>query len=456
MISAASFAAEEPLWPFSDLDAALAQARAARTPVFAYWSTGWCPPCAEMRATVFRTPEFRARSEGILLLHIDGDAPLAQTAGDRLGTTVYPTMQLLDGNGDEWLRFPGGLPAGVFCEVLDAALRKRAPISTLAARLLDGATLDADDFRLLAFHYWPQDSRTCAGSARLALLEKLDALVPCVLEREAARIFVWRLLETAARHAASPGSIDAQTRESLRTRLLGLLHSAQATYATLYYLIVGLAPVLDLLAPPDQPSRQFVLQGLHAGLDRILADTGLSATERLITLSTHADLARRLAASGELDALTRERVRTTVERVDAQTTWSIERQSVMNMAGHLLKQCDFRSEAEALFRRAVQESAEPTYFMPYLAEMCMEDNRADEALTWWRRAYEQTHGKNSRFALGVRYIATLIRHFPQEAAQIEALTARVLGELGDDPDLTRARNGNALRQLGHALKSWRR
>ena len=456
MALAASLSVAEPNWQFSDLDAALVHARATGMPVFAYWSTGWCPPCAEMRATVFRTPEFRACSDRLILLGVDGDAPLAQTMGDRLGTTVYPTMLLLGSDGTEWLRFPGGLPAGVFCKVLDLALEKRTPVSAIAARLLEGQPLAADDFRLLAFHYWPQDQRTHWGGARLALLEKLDAQVPKQLEREATRIFVWRLLETASRHAADPAVISNATREHLHERLIVLLGSTQATYTSLYYLIVGTQPVLDLLSPRDGSSKRHLIDTLRAGLDRILGSTDLSATERLITLSTHADFTCRNSESGELDAPTRERVRATVERVDAQTTWVVERQSVMNMAGHLLKQCGFRREAEALFRKATEEAIGPTYFMPYLAEMCIEENRTDEALTWWRRAFEETQGKNTRFALGVRYISALTRHFPNRTAEIEALTARVIGELGNDPDLTRARNGNALRQLGNALKSWRR
>ncbi|MBN8886482.1 MAG: thioredoxin family protein [Rudaea sp.] len=452
----ASVITAEAHWPFSDLDAALAEARARDKPVFAYWSTEWCPPCGEMRATVFRTAEFQARLGSVVALAIDGDAPLAQSAGDRLGTTVYPTMLLLGNDGEEWLRFPGGLRAATFCKVLDLAVEKRTPISVLASRLLGGEALDAGDFRLLAFHYWPQDGRTAAGDRRLGLLERLDERLPPQLEVEAARVFLWRLLETAAHHATDPASVAAPLRTHLHERLLSLLRSSQASYATLYYLIVGTGPVLGLLAPDSGAARHKLLDALIAALERVLDDTDLSATERLIALSTHADLTRKLVAPDELDARLRERVRATVERAEAQTSWPPERQSVMNMAGHLLKQCGFRGEAEALFRKATREAVGPTYFMPYLAEICIEDGRADEALDWWLRAYEETRGKNSRFALGVRYLAALIRHFPERTAQIEALATRLLGELGDDPDLTRGRNGNSLRQLALALKSRRR
>jgi protein disulfide-isomerase len=41
-------------WPFDDMDSALARSREIDAPIFLYWGTKWCPPCAEMQTTVLQ------------------------------------------------------------------------------------------------------------------------------------------------------------------------------------------------------------------------------------------------------------------------------------------------------------------------------------------------------------------------------------------------------------------
>ncbi|MDH5177988.1 MAG: thioredoxin family protein, partial [Gammaproteobacteria bacterium] len=40
-------------WFKGDVDAAFAAAKAANKPVFLYWSAEWCPPCAQIKTTIF-------------------------------------------------------------------------------------------------------------------------------------------------------------------------------------------------------------------------------------------------------------------------------------------------------------------------------------------------------------------------------------------------------------------
>ena len=58
-----------------------AQAKAANKPVFLYWGAVWCPPCNQIKATVFNRQDFIERSKLLVPVYLDGDTPGAQKLG---------------------------------------------------------------------------------------------------------------------------------------------------------------------------------------------------------------------------------------------------------------------------------------------------------------------------------------------------------------------------------------
>jgi hypothetical protein len=435
---------------FDDLDSALARSRDIGAPVLFYWGTKWCPPCAEMQATVLQRPSFRSRSANLVELYVDGDALGAQACGERLDTEVYPTLLVLDGEQREWIRLPCGVTEDTFCVLIDAALRRRSPMTALADALDGpGRDLSDDDLALLAYHYWPQDRRVRPGAERLPFLDRLDAAATSAAPEVAARVLCWQLVERTGRPILET---SISLRRRLYDRFLELLYSPQATYSTLYYLLVSLEPVIAFVCENDGTRRE--LTGVIGGvLERLIDDGTLSWTERLIAQSASIALRTAPETAGDPAPLL-ERTRAMVASADAATVSVTERQSVMNMAGHLLRQSGLREESIRLFRAEIERSPWPTYFMPYVAEMYMEQNDRDEAFRWWQRSYDETPGKTSRFELGVRCVAALVRHAPQERAPIERMIARLFSDRGDDADMARGRVRKSLGLLARTLKGW--
>jgi thiol:disulfide interchange protein len=72
-------------WFDGDVDAAFAAAKAANKPVFLYWGAEWCPPCAQIKTTIFAKREFQDRSRLFVPVYLDGDTPSAQKHGERFG-----------------------------------------------------------------------------------------------------------------------------------------------------------------------------------------------------------------------------------------------------------------------------------------------------------------------------------------------------------------------------------
>ena len=106
----------------TDVDSIFAQAQAAHKPVFLYWGAVWCPPCNQVKSTVFNRPDFIARSQGFVPVYVDGDAPGAQKLGARFNVRGYPTMILFQPDGSELTRLPGEVDAAQYLQVLNWGL----------------------------------------------------------------------------------------------------------------------------------------------------------------------------------------------------------------------------------------------------------------------------------------------------------------------------------------------
>ncbi len=121
-------------WVEGDVTAAFARAAAEGKPVFLYWGAAWCPPCHELKATVFSRPEFIEKMKLFVPVYIDGDAPGAQKWGDEFRVTGYPSVVVLRADRTELARINGGMDLSQYAEVLDLVLGDVRPVAEIWTR----------------------------------------------------------------------------------------------------------------------------------------------------------------------------------------------------------------------------------------------------------------------------------------------------------------------------------
>src|SRR5205814_4122338 len=88
----------------AEVDRAFALAKQSGKQVFLYWGAVWCPPCNQVKATLFSRPDFVERSRAFIPVYVDGDKPGAQKVASRFKVSGYPTMILFKPDGAEVTR----------------------------------------------------------------------------------------------------------------------------------------------------------------------------------------------------------------------------------------------------------------------------------------------------------------------------------------------------------------
>ena len=127
-------------------------------PLLLYWGAKWCPPCNQLKATLFNRQDFIERSRAFVPVYVDGDLPGAQKLGARFKVRGYPTLILFKPEGAEITRLPGEVDAPQVMQVLQLGLAGGRPVRAVLADARRPASRSTpNEWRLLAYYSWDTD-----------------------------------------------------------------------------------------------------------------------------------------------------------------------------------------------------------------------------------------------------------------------------------------------------------
>ncbi len=431
------------VWYDGTIESAFDLAAAEEKPIFLYWGAVWCPPCQEIKSTVFKSQEFINLTRLFVPVYLDGDTERAQSWGDKFGVMGYPTMIVFNPEGEELTRLPGNIDISQYNTVLDLSLNQMKPISGIVQTAIDdAATLTDADFRQLAYYSWFQDVSALPEDAdRQALFASLAEHSP---EGElSTRFFMLYLLAKL--------DVEGSVLTTSETdQLQSILSSDELTLAAWDTLAYWTEEVLAIV--PESRRDELAEQWWQQTFDLRFAEN-LSKAEKLGGWFPRLYL---LTKDGEaLPDDVKDQIRAEIAAVDKATPDSFERQSVVNQMGHVYRQADMIEDAKVMLTKELEKSASPYYFMSSLGAIAEREERFADALAWRQKAYETAQGEATRFQWGTDYVRALVRMSPEAEGQINQQAISLLGEFDNQSQLLAGRNFRRLQRLSAELADWR-
>lgn len=441
----------------AEADAVFAEARTQGKPVFVYWGAEWCPPCSQVKATVFVRPEFIEKSRGFLAVYLDGDLPGAQKLGERFKVRGYPTMILFRPDGSELTRLPGEVDAQKYLQVLTLGLGAARPVKDVFAQARSApAQLSAEDWRLLAYYSWDTDEQQLLPKAQLAAtLQRLAQACPPDQAEAGTRLMLKALVAQAGAEPAPKRLPPAAARE----RVLAVLADDLLARENLDLVSNYARDLTAALTAPRTPEREELIATWAATLDRLTADTRLSQGDRLSALISRIDLAKLelgIAAKqpAPLSTVLKEHVQREAARMDREVTSDNERNAVITGAAYALAQAGLLDDSDRLLQAELSRSHSPYYAMLSLAANAKRRNDKPGALDWYERAYRESRGPATRVQWGVTYVTALLELSPEDGARIDRAAGSVLAELQGQQHGFYERNTASLERMSTKLLAW--
>jgi thiol-disulfide isomerase/thioredoxin/tetratricopeptide (TPR) repeat protein len=444
----------QPVANDADIERAFAQARADNKPVLLYWGAKWCPPCNQLKATLFNRHDFIERSKSLVAVEIDGDLPGAQKLGARFKVSGYPTMVLMRTDGAEITRLPGEADAPQVLQLLQLGLAGGRPTKAVLADARAGKPLAAAEWRMLGFYSWATDESTLLPAAeRPGVLASLSAACPASEADSATRLMLKALAE-------SDDGKGVKGDPALRQRVRGWLADPAVARAQMDVLTNFAPEITKALAPAAGADRKTLVTDFDRALQRLQADTTLSRADRLTALNARIDLARIDAPKNErhpkiAPALLKQ-ARESSAQADREITDGYERQAVITAAAYVLGQAGLWSDSDALLKSNLSKSHSPYYLMSQLGGNARKLGRNDEALRWYEQAFERSEGPATRLQWGAQYVTALVELAPADGARLERAVARLIEDAALDQAAFDGRSARSLSRVGRQLAQWNR
>lgn len=450
-------------WFEGTVPEAFALAASQNKPVFLYWSAVWCPPCQELKATIFKRRDVLDRLSLFVPVYLDGDSAGAQSWGEHFHVAGYPTVVVLRGDQTEIERVNGGMDLTRYAQVLDLALEeahaKDDVLRTLnLAATASSAALNLHDCRQLAYNAWEEEESWNKSDDLTRLSQRLsDAARRCPAS---AKLEITRLQLVAVEAAAKANAALVAAGKAATADLLdGLPVVAGIVSNPAQALDVG--DVLEAMpgtyfvaAKRADPAGFAKLQARwNAVYDQLASDARYSAADHLYALYSKLSAAKAVDPNGHvptaLAAATRKRINAELAREHE----PYARASLVNAALNILALLDDDARAAEILQQEIQTAANPFYYMPDLADIEEKRGHTVSALKLYTDSFVTAKGPATRFQWGVNYVRALVRLTPQDDKTIVEAATAVLTELNAAGGI-HGRNRRSVERLDNSLRDW--
>ncbi len=417
----------EAPWRQGDMDKVLAEAEREHQPILVYWGAVWCPPCNELKAEVFSHPKFNDLIKPLIAVYLDGDQSNAQTWGETLKISGYPTVLLLGPKGEEWMRLTASTDFQEFQASLSTAIAAAGPATEALAHVESGNATE-NDWKLLAHNQWSAASALkmtpeVALKKHAALIKgipsklkveqallaaaALSAVTSAIQALEAVPVAGQAAVAAVPIKTKSEGLEDEKLRAALEAVradvprwLTIILADQESVRSASNFIIWEGADLVSWLEPVNNNSRQTLESRILSSMSDFSKDKTTSTLNRLLSINPKIKFAVSKmtpdSKPSSLPAVLIKEVRGAVALADHDANSRYDRHAVVSEAADFLIQVGDFAGARSLLVRELKKTNTPWYYQGSLANLEQNAGRISEALKWSSAARVSAKGRATR------------------------------------------------------------
>lgn len=441
-------------WYDGSVDEAFALAKAEGKPVLLYWGAVWCPPCVQLKATIFKERDFIEKTDLFVPVYLDGDTERAQSYGEKFTVRGYPTLIIFNPEAEEVTRIPGGMNLERYSDVLDLALNNIQPAKTLLASILDdGYAPTEQELSLLAHYSWGQDAGLALGERDPAdVFDKLSDVTPSELIEIKSRFEAEYMDTFSAEMTEEDKPIAEEVKDDIYGRLVELLEDHDNSRANLYFVPYSVGGIIENITEDGSENRETIKNIWFERLAALHGDTSLNKAERMRLFAGEIRFAK--LGDGEVTEDLKSRIRDSISEERASAKDAYESIIVTNASFGLLLDTNQNELAGEILTKELETSDTGYYWMVDLAHLAEEAGQTDEAVKWLRLAYEDADGFATRAQWGSYYVNGLTGMKGDDIALVEKTVSTIFDEMEAQTDYMHARNKGAFKRIGRSLNEW--
>lgn len=435
-------------WYQGSVEEAMKEAKEKNRPMFLYWGAVWCPPCNQIKKTIFSQKAFHAEAKNFISLYLDGDKPNAQKWGEYFKARGYPTMMILDSSGKEITRMPGGLNVSEYVELMTKARQNQKSISELYAKVkANKATLS--DYQRLAGYSWGQDT----ANKETILSEKNSAETFKTIYTNAPNNEKAIKAQFFMRYHNTKLGADKKYVASKKEaeEFFDYLNDSSVVAANTGLFMYYVDNYIKLFQK-NTVKKKFDQAYLKA-MRNIRQNTSFDLNTRYTSLYPEIKLR---SVDKKIPADLEKEVKTWTAKLDRESTDAFSRQSNITTAMWILGVAKLHQQAKELGLKELEKSISPYYIMRYLSSIESKLGNQKKSLEWSKKAWQSSKGGATRFEWGTSYIMSLVKHTPENKKEIKNTTVSVFNELLQNGDAFEGRNKKRLGRLKKTFDEWKK
>jgi thiol-disulfide isomerase/thioredoxin len=429
-------------WRTDGVEKSIALSSKNHQPIFLYWGAVWCPPCNQMKKTVFETNDFKKIIKKYVAVYLDGDTNEAQVWADKLKTKGYPTMIIMNEKGQEVFRLPTGISPQEYIDLLTTLSLDLKNISELVKKPLEQLT--SLEWNILSAHSWSQDDSTL--NDKMAFFDHLFQKVPTASSLAKSRFFFYsmeQMIETKK---------ESSNKVTYANYLKELLQNDQLILNNASYLSLYSAEIMEILLTKEEIKNLGTI--LAEKLWKLGESSAMTLDDRLALYSPIIQIEKKL--NDNISQATKDKITQIALKTAKEAKGEFERQALVDRAISLLIQIKNYDEAKKMALKETKISKSPFYFMSDLAVIAKEEKKGEEAVEWSYKAWQASKGKNTRFRWGTSYLNYLFEFESKNADKIKTNLTKVVKEAVTDHEAFMGANKLRFTKIKTKLENWKK